>query len=48
MRNTLTHPEEVVELLGDVETLIPRTHAAEDLRDRRVALLAVLHTLILR
>lgn len=40
-----THPENVVELLGHIETLITSTHTAKDLGNRGIPLLAVLHAL---
>lgn len=41
-----THPEEVVELLGHIEALVTSAHPSENLRDRGVSLLAVLHALV--
>lgn len=41
----ITHPEDVMELLGDIDVLVARAGAAQDLHDGGVAVLAMFHTL---
>ncbi|RYY80997.1 hypothetical protein EON63_16450 [archaeon] len=42
----VSHPDDMVELLRDVDVLVSRASAPQDLHDRRVAVLAVFDTLV--